>query len=207
MKDSLEILNTKNDFVGRNENLSLLKHLREKRNISQSELARRANVSRKKLHTLEHKKPHQIELGELHLFAKALGYQMSEIVQMMHTSFQGNLEIKKVLLDAPTHELSFAPGVKLQIFVNEPQGNFLGLLNLDPGKSVQKELLPLSDLVLGIVFEGTLLIDCVGKGEQVIKSQQIFYLKRSLPIEFCNTNPNQKLSILFFSARFSEQSF
>ena len=201
MKDSLKVSGSRmeqsKEEVGKKP--SFLKLLREKKNLSLSELARRVKASRKKLQAAESKGANKIELGELDLFARALGYKMSEVMPLVRASFQDNLGIKKILLDAPAAELNIGEGAKLVVFENEDYGNFIGMLHLEPGKSVKRESLPLRDAVFGIVFDGTLFMDCLGIHQHVIKCSQAFCFSRPFPVEFCNTDHFRKVSVLFSS--------
>ncbi len=179
---------------------SILKVLREKKNLTQAQLARILQTSRKKLHTIESKSTDQIKLGEMQSFAKALGYNLKSVLPLaLQFLSHESAGVKKILLDRPVQETVLGEGAKMQVFLSDTKHLFIGVLLLEPQRSVMRDQLPLQDLVFGIVHEGTLLIDTLGVREQVIKSRQVFYFDEDFPAEFCNTDHYNKLSVLCFS--------
>jgi transcriptional regulator with XRE-family HTH domain len=185
---------------------SFLRMLREKNLMSQEELGKRIGASRKQILRIEQKNPHKLLMEEIVLFTKGLGYRLSDVIQLLEAGRNDDFWVLKRSMEEPKTIVSFGEGRELRTLISGPEGDWAGLVNLDPRKSLSCNELPIGELVWGIVFKGTLLLDALGV-EKVFKEKDCFRFKGSIPFQICNTDSFYKLSIFLFSISFSPDSF
>lgn len=177
-----------------------LRALREKRGVHQPELASRMGISRRKLQRIEAKKFHELSLGEIRLFAEALGERYQDVLELVEAGCRDG-GIVTFCLDQFKHVTSFEEGKELRTLVSEEGRHWIGLVHLEPGKSFAREHLPYGHFIFGLVLKGTLLIDDLRR-ERVLKERDCFRFAGSMSFEMCNTHSLHKLSVLLFSVQF-----
>ena len=188
-----------NSQTGGNNGLggSLLRRLRENHQITQTEFAKRARISRRKLQKIEEKDPGSLELGEISDFAKGMGYRFMDLVQLIQRGEKDKARILKCSFTNPVSTLRFQDGAELLTLLKGSK-DFVGLLNLDTGQSLEWKNLPVGDVLFGYVLKGRLLVDSLGESETV-EEKNCFCIPGFLPFELCNTNFIPRVSILLFS--------
>ncbi len=92
---------------------SVLRQLREQRNLSQRELARKMGVSRIQLQWMENKHPERLLLREVKLMAEALQYSLPALMGIM--GFEGEVipKVFRCSMDQPVSCIKFEDGVDL----------------------------------------------------------------------------------------------
>ena len=174
----------------------LLKFLREKKKLSRMELSRLTRLSTYQVEGLEGKGA-QSHLARVFLYIKALGYKVEDVVNLMESGFeQKESAFLRGILGKPLHETNFETGIKLLTYLEE-NGNFLGQLELGVGKVLGKGNFPAGDVLLGVVREGTLVIDLLAK-QTVHKKNHFFLFPGSMPVEFSNGDNVCQVSALLF---------
>ena len=177
---------------------SLLRRLRENKQMSQTELANRALISRRKLQKMEKKKLGELQIGEIIDFAKGIGYEFMDLLQLLHEGNRDNSGILKFSFDKPLSTIRFREGVELLTFVENGAKDFIGLLNLEASKSLDWKNLPMADVLFGFVLKGRLLVDSLGV-EKVVEEKSCFCIPGFTPFELHNIDFVPRISILLFS--------
>lgn len=190
-------------MVFENENSSLLKIMREAKNLTQTELANRAQLSRYQVQRIEQQSSDKF-FEKIQVCVKALGYKLRDFIDLMEAGWNLNeLKVLRCSLDKPRSETILEPGVKLSTYLKEETGTFLGQVILEPGKCIRREDIPVGSMVLGLVFEGTLVIDSLGI-EQIHHDKQCFLFDGVMPFEFWNREPVKKTRALVFSFKYPQ---
>ena len=178
---------------------SFLKHLREKKKVSRTKLSRLTQLSTYQVEGLEGKGTQNI-LSKIFLCTKALGYKTNDVLNLIESGYREKEAFCSAgMLGRPRSETLFQDGVKLLNYLQE-NGSYFGQLQLAVGKSLAREHVPSGDIVLGIVREGTLVIDVLAS-QSVHKKDQFFVLPGSLPVHFINGDGYAQASALIFSVR------
>ncbi len=178
----------------------LLKLLREKKKISRTKISKLTQLSTYQVEGLEGKNT-QNQIDKIILYIRALGYKVDGVLSLMESGFhETEAKFPRGVLGKPKSETSFQDGVKLLTYLQE-KGNFFGQLQLAVGKSMARECFPISDVVLGIVREGTLVIDTFVK-QTVHKKDHFFVFPGYLPAEFINGDSFTQASALLFSVKY-----
>jgi hypothetical protein len=177
----------------------VLKVLRERRKVSRTQLSNLTQLSTYQVEGLEGKGT-QNQLDKVILYIKALGYRVDDVLNLMDSGLhETEVKFPRGALGKPRSETSFQEGIKLSTYLNL-RGNFLGLLELAVGKKLGVDNIPESDLVLGIVREGILVIDIFVK-QTVYKKDSFFILPGNLAAEFLNGDSFTRTSILLFTVK------
>ena len=176
---------------------SFLKKLRETRKISRRELSRRTRLSTYQIEGLEGHGT-QSFFGRVLLYMKALGYKSNDFIRLMEfENYADFISHPRGSLSEPRSEILFKDGVKLFTYLEE-SGFFLGELHLAKGKSLEREKIRASGLMVGIVREGTLVVDMFIK-QFVYKKDYFFIFPEHFPFEFVNADSFSSTAVLIFS--------
>jgi transcriptional regulator with XRE-family HTH domain len=189
-------------IVTKNSKSSLLKTLREKKRISRSHLSKLTRLSTYQIEGVEGKNTENI-LNRFLACAKALGYKPGDILSAMDQ--KGGPAFLKGAIGKPLHEKNLGAGIKLSSYLSQ-HDNFLGLLELEGGRSLEMGRLYVGDIVFGIVWEGTLVIDLFAK-QSVYKKDTFFIFPGKLPVKFLNEDGLMRITaVLLFSAKFPAEA-
>jgi transcriptional regulator with XRE-family HTH domain len=181
---------------------SILRQLREQRNLSQRELARKMGVSRIQLQWMENKHPERLLLREVKLMAGALQYSLPALMKIM--GFEGELDPKffRCSLDQPVSNIRFDDGVELASILEQGGKAFAGRLSLLPQKSFSLKQLPgRVDYVFAKVMQGMAFVEGCGS-PMILKEKEGLFIDSGAQlnkIEMQNNHSVQKLSVLFFA--------
>ncbi len=178
---------------------SFLKALREKKNLSQAEIAKRLQLTRYQIQSLEGHSSLKI-LERFFLYAHALGYKTEDIADLMAVICGKNeFRIERGMIEQPVSESIIGEGVKIVTYQKAGKGNFFIQLFLGVGRGLGKGHFPAQGTLFGIVREGTLVIDQLTK-EEIFKKDHFFFLPSSISFELWNRN-NCPASILLISTK------
>ncbi len=178
---------------------SFLRILRERRKVSRIELSKRTKLSAYQVEGLEGKSTENL-MSRLLVCVNALGYKIDDLLDLIENhARQKDIICSKGTLGKPGSEIMLQDGGKLLIYI-ESEDTFMGQLQLAPGKRLGREKLPITDMVLGIVREGTLFIDAL-TSQSIHKKDQYFILQGNVPFEFVNACPYTQASILLFALK------
>ena len=180
---------------------SLLKTLREKKNLSRNQVANRTHFSVYQVEGLEGQGTENV-LNRFLTYTTALGYKTDDILKLILQASQGSDPTHlKGTIGKALFEKTFEDGVKLHTYL-EKDGIFLGLLELSMGHSIYLKQIHAGDLVLGIIREGILTVDFL-TSQAIHKKDSFFVLPGSVPARFLNEDGLLRTaSILLFSAKF-----
>ena len=192
-----------NEMISSSEEVPpFLRTLREKRMISQTQLAARAQISRREVQGIESKAFGELKVRDIRLFASGLGVDPAELMKFIEAGGQKDFGISRCSLDQPLLSTRFSKGSELFSFVEKGSGEFIGILQLDVNSSISRESLFFQDFLFGMVLKGTLLLDNMGL-ERVFKERSCFCIRRHVPFTLQNNDSLNGVSLLLFSAGFS----
>lgn len=176
---------------------TVLKVLREKKHISRSRASKLTQLSPYEVEGLE-REATQGMISKVLGYIKGLGYKPNELFHLIESGDSAESFLKaRGSLQLSINEVLFKEGVKLLTYLDQ-NGYFIGQLQLMPVKNIGRDKIPAGDLIMGIVREGTLMIDMLVQ-QIVFKKDQFFVLPGSSPFEFVNTDGNAPSSTLIFS--------
>ena len=176
---------------------SFLRVMRERRKMSRTELSKRTKLSAYQVEGLEGKNTENL-LSRLRLCVEALGYKLNDLLNLMDVSCQNDI-CSKGTLGKPHSETIIEDGVKWQSYA-EDQSIFLSHLQLAKGKSIGKEKFPATDVIFGLIREGTLLVDMLTH-QIVYKKDQFFIMRKDSSFKLVNACPYTEVSVLLFALR------
>ena len=176
----------------------LLKMLREKKKISRTKLSKLTQLSTYQVEGLEGKGAQSL-LSRTFLYINALGYNINDVLSLIDAREKQTVFPRGTLM-APRCETNFREGVKFLTYLQE-NGLFFGQLQLAVGKGLGRENFPAGDIVLGLVREGTLVIDMLMK-QTVYKKDHFFVLPGRLSADCVNGDSFVPVSALIFSIKY-----
>lgn len=192
------VLDSKRGVKENGDEAPLLRFLREKKKVSRAKLSKLTQLSTYQVEGLEGKCTENM-LSRVFLCINALGYNINDVLNLIGTGGQKSV-FPRGIITAPRSEINFKEGVKLLTYFHE-NGNFLCQLQLAVGKNLGRQNFPAGDIVLGIVLEGTLVIDMLAK-QTVYKKDHFFILPGNAPADFINGDSFTQASSLLFSVKF-----
>ena len=176
----------------------LLKVLREKKKFSRTKISKLTQLTTYQVEGLEGKTTENL-LSRTFLYINALGYNVNDVLRMIDLGEKRSIFPKGTLTN-PRSETNFGEGVKFLTYFYE-NGSLFGQLQLAVGKNLGRENFQAADMVLGIVREGTLVIDMIAK-QTVHKKDHFFVLPGNTPVDFLNGDSFTQVSALLFSVKF-----
>lgn len=181
--------------------VSLLKILREKKNMSRADLSRLVPLSTYQIEGLEDGNGQ----GFFHKFlncTRALGYRTSDVLLMLAKVCESeDFDLLKGVLGKPSHSVRFENGARIHKYISQSE-NFFGLLELEKNHAIEMAQIHPGDVILGIVREGTLVVDSAGN-ISVHKKDSFFILPGRIPATFLNEDSYVRTAdVLIFSVKY-----
>ena len=175
----------------------LLKLLREKKKLSRTKLSKLSQLSTYQVEGLEGKGTQNL-LDKLFLYIHALDYKVEDVMNLMEPQVEDKFLRGSFLI--PVSETNFKEGIKFSTYLSQSDKHILQL-QLGPSQSLKREFFHECDMVMGIVREGTLVIDISVK-QMVYKKEQFFIFPGSLKFNFLNGDVHTHVSTLLFFLKY-----
>lgn len=175
----------------------IFQKIRNEKKWSQRELSQKMLVSRSHLQRLEEKEWSNITLGEVVCFADAVAYPVRRLLSLVGLGPLKKMEFARCSQAQPFSIVSYDAGVCLYYFIDAPENYHLGMLQIDPQKTLQGQRLPKANFLWGFINRGNLCLTLEGE-EMIFKEREVFHLDPTLNFDLYNPHPLNSLDMLIF---------
>ena len=177
-------------------NGNLIAAFREKKRISQRQLADLLGISRTRLQRMEQSAWQRLSLGDLDSLASALSMPLAELLQQFSFA-AAQTEIFRGSFAAPIYQTQVT-GARFISALPKQSGSLVGRLVLEPKAVFAAELLESASGVSGFVEKGEILICSLGR-QWVVRADESFKIPPGWMIEFSNPHQILRASVAVFS--------